>query len=97
MDEDGNVKQFHLLVEVSSIWRDAALRLGLGMDAIKNYKQKTDDDVERFEYVMSYWIENCAEHKEYPATWRGLIELLESLERSTAALSLRKALERREH
>ncbi len=93
--DSGEIKLFNLIAEVSSTWKDAALLLGMNMDSIKNYKQQSDDDVERLEHVMSYWIENCADHSEYPATWQGLVELLIALQRGTAAKRLKECLERR--
>ena len=69
--------------------------LGMNLDTIENYRQKTNDNVECFEYIMLDWIKDYAKNEMYPATWRGLLALLFNLERSTAADNLTRALQGR--
>ncbi len=92
-DDEGETKHFSLIAEVSATWKDVALVLGMANDAITNIEQKSNDNVRRFEDVMSYWIDNCVNHETYPATWKGLYELLLTVQRSTAAEKLNKALQ----
>ena len=80
-----------MLEQVSDQWRHAGLLLGLSQAALKNIKQKSDEDVERFEHVLTYWIESNG-HLEYPLTWDGVCELLRDIDRDTAAEKLKQAL-----
>lgn len=73
----------------------AATLVGMNPDMIQNIDQKYNDNERRLECVLAYWIEECADHKDFPATWAGLMELLAVLERRTTADNLRRALEQR--
>ncbi len=94
-NDRGEIKHFKLIARVSSTWAQGALLLGINNDMIVNYEQRSNDNESRLEYVLSYWIENCIDHQDYPATWDGLLELLNVLERSTTAENLKLALEKR--
>ena len=69
--------------------------LAMHQDMIDNYRQKTNDNVQRLNYVIEDWIRDFSDHELYPATWRGLFELLFDLERCTTADALARALDRR--
>lgn len=95
VNDRDEIKVFKLTERISSTWRDAATLLGMDTVVIEDYQQKASDNVQRFKYVVSDWIQDHAENKMYPATWRGLLRLLFDLERKTAADFLTRALRRR--
>ena len=93
-DEDGEIQSFKLLEMISSKWWDAGIRLGLTIDALENYKQKTEDNDKRLEYIFWQWIDDNG-HQEYQLTWKGLSELLRDIDKDSAAEELIKVLENR--
>lgn len=92
--EEGETQSFKLLELISSKWWDAGIRLGLTIDTLENYKQKTEDNEKRLEYIFSQWIDSNG-HSEYPLTWDGLTELLRDIDKDSAAEELLKVLENR--
>lgn len=76
---------------ISSDWRRAALRVGINNDKQEDYAQKYSSNENRMMQVINKWIE-IAGTDEYPMSWQGLIELLEDIERGSAAEELKKAL-----
>ena len=61
---------------VSSHWRDIGELIGLSVSNLKNIATKhRDNPLECCRAVLCHWLENPP--KEYPITWRGLLELLE--------------------
>lgn len=94
VERRGETQSFKLLELISSKWWDAGIRLGLTIDTLENYKQKTEDNDKRLEYIFSQWIDSNG-HSEYPLTWDGLTELLRDIDKDSAAEELLKVLENR--
>ena len=61
---------------ISSHWRDVGELIGLSVSNLENIATKhRDSPLECCRAVLSHWLKNPP--KEYPITWRGLLELLE--------------------
>ena len=57
----------------------------------EDYAQKYSSNKDRMMQVLNKWME-IAGTDDYPVSWEGLIELLEDIERSSAAEEIKTAL-----
>lgn len=91
-DDQGDTHRFRLLNLISGKWHQAGILLGHNSDSLINIKQKTVDNEERFQDVLSQWIDNDGYPPKYPLTWKGIFELLYDLGRGKIAEELKQAL-----
>ena len=87
--KDGKVKKFRLKSHIVHKWRD------LG-DIVTSYEQlevwaKEKDTNGCCSAVLNHWLSHPP--SDYPATWDGLLELLDDIELSNVAAELKTALE----
>ena len=88
-NKDGEVKKFRLKSRVVHKWRDIG-------DIVTSYEQlevwdKDKDSNGCCSAVLNHWLNHPP--SQYPATWEGLIELLDDIELSNVAIELKVALE----
>ena len=92
-DEQGHVKMFKLITKVSSKWRDFGIRLNHNVDKLDAWaNQFRGVSSMCWCKVMSDWITRD-DSPYYPATWSGLLLMLEDVEYSEVATALKKALD----
>jgi hypothetical protein len=84
--------EFRLISQVISKWRDFGVSFGCEQSELESWEiQYHWNAVRCWEKVMSEWL-NRAGTDDYPATWWGLIQVLEDLKLSKAARELVRAL-----
>lgn len=91
-DSDGRQRKFHLVKKVSHKWRMFGFRFQRGnneMDALEEECSRKSEQC--WIKVMSEWLDEEGT-EEYPATWEGILLVLEDVELSTIAKQLRKVL-----
>jgi hypothetical protein len=88
-DEDGQLQQFNLTKKIAHKWRTIA-KLTYSM-------LKRRDDEHRYPFkekcckaILELWLDNPP--PDYPATWQGLMDLLEDSELGEVATELRTVL-----
>ena len=92
--EDGNGYQhsFRLISKVCSRWRDIGLLLKWEWSELEGLASQYRGDAKQcWCHVMGEWLESGGT-VEYPATWRGLLTLLQDIECSQVAIDLETAL-----
>ena len=70
------------------------MRLGIELNQLDNWESEyrgPDCANNCWNRVMNYLLKNASQ-TDYPATWKGVIELLEDVELSEVAESLKKVL-----
>jgi hypothetical protein len=94
-DESGRIQQFNLTKKIAHKWRTIGKLLGLTYSEL----QRIDDKHRRWfksrpeeccRAVLELWLDNPP--PDYPATWQGLIDILEDSEIGGVATELRTVL-----
>ena len=76
---------------ISSHWRDIGELIGLSVSNLKNIAtEHQDKPLECCRAVLCHWLENPP--KDYPITWRGLLELLEDCQLGQVVSELKNVL-----
>jgi hypothetical protein len=84
--------EFRLISQVASMWKDFGLRLGCEPDELQSWETEYRYNAVRcWEKVMNEWV-NRAGTDDYPATWWGLVQVLEDLKLNKAARELVRVL-----
>ena len=89
--EGGHTEKLYLMKRISFKWRDIGDLLGMPSSEMAKLSLKHHEDpVLCCQEVLDKWLHNppC----EYPATWEGLMELLEDSNLSSVASELRNVL-----
>ncbi len=91
-DTGGQPKTLRLIDEMISHWRKAGELLDLTAANLECISEKHRRDVrECLRDILRDWVQS--DSSDYPATWGGLLSLLDDLELHTCAKSLQAALE----
>ena len=88
--EGGENKRFYLIDEISNKWRDLGRLLLIGEGQLRGIITECQNVNECCRAVLTKWQENPP--PDYPATWGGLIELLEDCRLPEVANELKGAL-----
>ena len=89
--ETERFKRFFLMENISPNWRDIGELIGLPVSALRNIAtEHRDKPLDCCRAVLGHWLENPP--KEYPITWKGLIELLKDCKLGQVVSELRSIL-----
>ena len=90
-----DTKQFFLLSQISYKWDTLGIRINLNDAERANINQKSNDNTVRCREVFTTWIARNGCPPDYPLTYEGLFQLLESVpELNKATQEFRRARER---
>ena len=90
-DEQGQIHRFYLMDKIENKWRDIGQVLGNSIPQLDDVSTKhRGNSRECCRAVLGRWLTNPP--PDYPATWNGLIELLEDCELRHVATELKTAL-----
>ena len=91
MDESGEMQPFNLIEKVAYKWRTIGELLGLTYSKLQSladeYQQEPNECCRA---VLGLWLNNPP--LDYPATWQGLIDLLEDSQLGKVTTELRTIL-----
>ena len=91
-DDQGRIQRFYLMDNISYKWRIIGELLGLPFPKLESIAMEHRDKPENCcRSVLGQWLDNPSPR--YPATWQGLLELLEDGKLGEIATQLRTALE----
>ena len=90
-DGQGQTHRFYLMDEIGNKWRTIGQQLNLLPSQLNEIaSQFSDNATECCRAVLGEWLENPP--TDYPATWEGLMELLEDCRLAQVAVILKAAL-----
>ena len=89
-DESGKVQRFNLKEKISHKWRTIGILLGLTYSKLQSLDHEYRDPFESCQAVLDLWLDNPP--PDYPATWQGLVDLLEDSKLDKVATELRTVL-----
>ena len=90
-DEQGQTHRFLLMDKIENKWRDIGQVLGNSIPQLDSLSKKhQENSKECCRAVLGRWLDNPP--SDYPATWNGLIELLEDCELRHVATELKTVL-----
>ena len=97
-DKSGKVQQFYLIEKIAHKWRTIGELVGLTYSKLQSlddeYQYRFESDLpwpeECCRAVLELWLNNPPPG--YPATWQGLIDLLEESKLGEVATELRTVL-----
>ena len=90
-DDKGHSQRLYLMEKVSYKWRTLGQLLGLPYSKLESLAEEYRDKPEHCcRSVLGQWLENPP--PDYPATWAGLIELLEDSQLGEVVSQLKAAL-----
>jgi hypothetical protein len=90
-DGQGNTHRFYLMDVIGNKWRTVGHQLGLLPSQLDGTAtQFGNNATECCRAVLGEWLENPP--SDYPATWDGLVELLEDCKLAQVAIKLKAAL-----
>ena len=90
-DAQGNVHRFYLINKTAAEWRNFGIRFGQ-KDELKGWEDEFHRNAKRcWREVMSRWLDNAGTG-EYPATWGGVLSVLEDVELWEVARELERVL-----
>lgn len=87
-DEGEKTQRFYLMERISSNWQDVGVLIGLSVSNLAT--EYHDKPLECCRAVLGRWLENPP--KEYPITWRRLLELPEDCTLGQVASELNNVL-----
>ena len=89
----GQVKRLKLVDTILNDWEEVGKILGIPQPKLAAWWTQTSHDPKRCcDNVMAHWLQNPPD--EYPLTWRGLIDLLEDVDKFGALVEeLKTALD----
>jgi hypothetical protein len=91
-DKQGRQHRFRLINKVASKWRDFGLRFGQEESELEGFEEQYHWNTKRcWQKVMGEWL-NDAGTDDYPATWGGLVQVLEDVELCEIARELVEVL-----
>lgn len=90
LDDQHKKNELRIINEASNKWRDIGILLGFSAATLDGEEQKTNENSKRFQRVVDKWIETGGAN--YPATWRGLQQVLIDCEMSQLAERIKMAL-----
>jgi hypothetical protein len=92
-DGNGNTHNFYLVNKVSSHWRMFGKLFGLEGNRLDGWDTQYGGDAVRcWTKVMEVWLDDDGT-SQYPATWKGVIEVVKDAELHEAARELEVALD----
>ena len=94
-DEDGVEKKLRIYSEIAHKWRQIASLMGLEPGQISAIEHDRHETASCVTGVLQRWFEYAGQlpnAKDYPKSWRGLINLLKDAELGEIAKELKKAL-----
>ncbi len=90
-DRDGRPQTLGLRDDISCHWRDVGDLLELGSPSLEGIAIHRRDDVRLCcRDVLQDWLNDGSQS--YPATWEGMLNLLEDIKLASISLKLRSAL-----
>jgi hypothetical protein len=89
-DESGQVWQFMLARKIAHKWCTIGELLGLTHSKLRSLDHEYRNPFQCSQAALELWLDNPP--PDYPATWRGLIDLLEDSKLSEIATELRTVL-----
>ena len=90
-DELGQTHRFHLMDKIENKWRDIGQVLGNSIPQLDGMSTEyRGNSRECCRAVLGRWLDNPP--PDYPATWNGLIELLEDCQLSRVVSELKTVL-----
>ena len=90
--EQGKVKTFCLVYEVSTRWQEFDTRLGQDPNLLKGWHKKHHGNgIKVWKEVMEHWLSSGGT-EDYSATWEGLYSLLDDMKLSTVSAELKLAV-----
>ena len=90
-DDQGLTQRFYLMESISYKWRTIGELIGLPFSKLESLSIEHRDKPEHCcRSVLGSWLENPPPR--YPATWQGLIELLEDSQLGQIVCQLKSAL-----
>ena len=90
-DSKGHTFKFQLVYKVGSRWRDFGQRFGQEKNQLNSIKEECSKCERCWCKVMNWWL-RAGGTAEYPATWRGLLTVLEDIECESVARELERVL-----
>ena len=89
----GEIKRLKLVDTILNDWKEVGKILGIPQPKLDAWWTQTNNDPKRCcDNVMAHWLQNPPD--EYPLTWRGLIDLLEDVDKfGTLVQELKTALD----
>ena len=91
MDESGEIQRFCLTEKVAYKWHTIGMLLGLTYSKLQSFADEyRQEPIECCQAVLGLWLDNPPPG--YPATWQGLIDLLEDSQLGEIATKLRTVL-----
>ena len=94
-DENGIKRELKIYSKVAHKWKEIATRLGLELGQITTIINDNCQNSSCITDVFQRWFEHAAHlpnAKDYPKSWRGLINLLNDVQLGEVAEELKKAL-----
>ena len=89
-NKKGEMKTFKLKNSIIHKWREIGNLVAVPWQQLDAWAKRKDDK-ECCEAVLLYWLDNPPYL--YPATWKGLYDLLEDCELGQIAINLKQAVE----
>ena len=89
-DESGKIQQFCLTRIIAHKWRTIGELLDLTYSKLQSLDHEYRDPFVSCQAVLDLWLDNPPPN--YPATWQGLIDLLEDSKLDEVAIELRTVL-----
>ena len=89
-DESGKVQQFNLMEEIAHEWHTIGELVGLTHSKLQSLDHEYQDQFESCQAVLDLWLDDPP--PKYPATWQGLIDLLEKSQLDEVATEVRTVL-----
>ena len=90
-NDGGEKKKLKVTDKIVNQWREIGILLEIPEPTLDGWWTQTHDVKQCCEKVLGNWLQNPPE--DYPATWHGLLELLDDAEFTDLAKTLKKALE----
>ena len=89
-DNQGQAQRFYLMDKIKDKWHTFGSMLGLNVKSLTAQHQGNAEDCCRT--VLDQWLDNPP--PDYPATWQGLLDLLEDSQLGQVVTDLRTILDK---
>ena len=87
-DDQGQIQEYNLTDKISHKWRDIGSLIGLSLSELATISELfPNDPKECCQAVLGQWLDNPS--PDYPATWQGLLHLLNENQLDQIASELR--------
>ena len=95
-DENGELKKFRLKTLICNEWKVIGDLVEVPNSILESWGTKyREDSLQCIKRVLSHWLDHPTE--EYPASWEGLYRLLEDIECSDVAKTLKQCVDASVH